>query len=289
MCVSSVGHVFEVLDLPTNKRLAVKRIRKAQGKVGREYKVLTELQDCTQCTKLLNTFFSVNEEKKLTQNLVFELADESLETLIQRTREVKEEIGMERIKSIMRQILEGLKYMHSKSISHRDLKPDNVLLYENSSVRLCDFGSSKKIQESECNFPHIVSRYYRAPELSLCHTDYTTKIDIWAAGCILAELITLEPLFPGKTEGLQLLEIMAILGPPKKEDQEYLYRALKEETRKKLKSVKGLGKVGLSKVLANRYKRSETRQVISLLKGMLEWNPNKRITAEEALAHPFFS
>ena len=176
--------------------------------------------------------------------------------------------------------------MHSRSICHRDLKPNNVLLYEDSSVPLCDFGSSKKMEESECNFPHILSHYYRAPELALCHTDYNTKIDIWTADCILAEFITLKLLFPGKTEGLQLLEI---LDPPKKGDQEYLYGALKKETKKKLKNVKGLRKIGLSKVLGNRYKRSEIRQIVSLLKIMLEWNSKKRITAETALTYPFFS
>eukprot|EP00826_Nyctotherus_ovalis_P023993 TRINITY_DN1849_c0_g2_i1.p2 TRINITY_DN1849_c0_g2~~TRINITY_DN1849_c0_g2_i1.p2 ORF type:complete len:226 (+),score=54.63 TRINITY_DN1849_c0_g2_i1:336-1013(+) len=224
----------------------------------------------------------------MTQNLVFELASESLESFIQRTREAKEEIPMKRVKSTLKQILEGVKYIHTKNICHRDLKPDNVLLYEDASVRLCDFGSSKKM-ESENNFPYIGSRYYRAPELFLCHTDYTTKIDIWAVGCILAELITLEPLFPGKTEGLQLLEIMAILGPPKKEDQKYLYGALTEGTRKRLKNVKGLPRVGLTKVFAEKHSKREMKQVVSLLKGMLEWNPDKRINAETALAHRFFS
>ena len=211
-----IGHVFEALDLSTNRRVAVKRVRKAQAKMSREFQILSALRDCPQCTELLYSFYSVGDDHKLTQNFVFDLAPESLETYIQRTKEANETIPLDKIKKIMRQVLEGLKYMHERCICHRDLKPDNILLYEDSSIKLCDFGSSKKLtKETDNNFPHVVSRYYRAPELSLCHTDYDTKIDIWAAGCILAELITLEPLFPGKTEGLQLLEIMAILGPPK--------------------------------------------------------------------------
>lgn len=97
------------------------------------------------------------------------------------------------------QILKGLKIIHSKGIAHRDLKPENVLLSDEGIIKICDFGSSKQIDPSGKNTPYIVSRYYRAPELILCVTKYTTAIDIWAVGCILAEMFTLNPLFKGKS------------------------------------------------------------------------------------------
>ncbi len=79
-----------------------------------------------------------------------------------------------------------MKNIHKYNIAHRDLKPENVLLSEKGEVKICDFGSSKIIDSYGKNTPYIVSRYYRAPELILCITKYTTAIDIWAAGCILA-------------------------------------------------------------------------------------------------------
>ena len=83
-------------------------------------------------------------------------------------------------------------------------------------VKICDFGSAKVLSEKK-NTPYIVSRYYRAPELILSCSDYGYKVDIWAIGCIFAEFMTLKPLFPGKTEGSQLLEQIAILGLPSKD------------------------------------------------------------------------
>ena len=112
----------------------------------------------------------------------------------------------------MKQLLNGLKNIHSKNIAHRDLKPENVLLSKGGVIKICDFGSSKVIDTKGKNTPYIVSRYYRAPELMLCLTKYTTAIDIWAAGCIMAELFLLTPMFKGKTEGDQLFAIFKILG-----------------------------------------------------------------------------
>ncbi len=99
----------------------------------------------------------------------------------------------------MYQLLNGLAWIHSKKVAHRDLKPENVLLSKNGVVKICDFGSSKVIDEKGKNTPYIVSRYYRAPELIMCITKYSVEIDIWAAGCILAELFLLTPVFKGKT------------------------------------------------------------------------------------------
>mmetsp|Transcript_26233 Transcript_26233/g.25407 ORF Transcript_26233/g.25407 Transcript_26233/m.25407 type:complete len:96 (+) Transcript_26233:400-687(+) len=94
-----------------------------------------------------------------------------------------------------------MKYVHSQGICHRDLKPENILVNDHGVIKICDFGSAKILNDESKNTPYIVSRYYRAPELILALSDYTNKIDVWAIGCIIAELITLRPLFPGKTEG----------------------------------------------------------------------------------------
>lgn len=123
----------------------------------------------------------------------------------------------------------------------------------------------------------------------LCHTDYSTPVDIWAVGCIFVEMFTLEPLFQGKTEGLQLFEIMAILGSPKGKDKEYLYGALSEGVRKSLEQVQEIPAIDLKMVFPSKdYSNSEINKAANLAKSMLEWNPHKRITAGDALKHPFF-
>lgn len=123
-------------------------------------------------------------------------------------------------------------YVHKQGVCHRDLKPENILMNSKGVVKICDFGSAKVLSPEGLNTPYIVSRYYRAPELILACSDYTIKIDIWgkfiillclvylsliAIGCIFAEFLTLRPIFPGKTEGSQLIEQVAILGMPSKE------------------------------------------------------------------------
>ena len=91
------------------------------------------------------------------------------------------------VKEITRQVMMGLDYLNRICrVIHTDLKPENVLLSKAGVIKICDFGSSKVIDEKGKNTPYIVSRYYRAPELLLCITNYTVSIDIWAAGCILA-------------------------------------------------------------------------------------------------------
>lgn len=119
----------------------------------------------------------------------------------------------------------GLDQMHQKGVSHRDLKPENILLKQTKKghtdalslqVKVADLGAAKVLDKSErrMNTPYVVSRYYRAPELILGSHFYDQSIDIWSAGCILFELMTRTPLFPGDSEGLQLLEQAQILGMP---------------------------------------------------------------------------
>ena len=148
-----------------------------------------------------------------------EFCNGSLEDILKHAERTKRPIPMADIKRYVKQIFNGLKNMHAKKIAHRDLKPENVLLKVNSGqslldsdsqsheVKICDLGAAKVLDdESGLNTPYVVSRYYRAPELILGCDQYDCSIDVWSVGCILFELIARTPLFPGDTEGLQVLE-----------------------------------------------------------------------------------
>ncbi|XP_069154957.1 shaggy-related protein kinase eta-like [Solanum lycopersicum] len=109
--------------------------------------------------------------------------------------------------------------MHTLSgVCHKDLKPQNVLVDPlTHQVKICDFGSAKVLVKGEANISYICSRFYRAPELIFGATEYTTSIDIWSAGCVLAELL-LVPLFPRENDVDQLVEIIKVLGTPTREE-----------------------------------------------------------------------
>lgn len=96
------------------------------------------------------------------------------------------------------QILRGLKYVHSANVLHRDLKPSNLLLNANCDLKIGDFGLARTTSETDFMTEYVVTRWYRAPELLLNCSEYTAAIDIWSVGCILGEIMTRQPLFPGK-------------------------------------------------------------------------------------------
>lgn len=158
--------------------------------------------------QLLDFFYSVDDKQRIIQNTVLEFCDRSLEDVLRGLEDRSEHLPMETIKKYARQMFNGLKGMHDLGICHRDLKPENVLL-KDDEVRICDVGSSKVLDSKEphMNTPYVVSRYYRAPELILAINRYDATIDVWATGCIIFELITRTPLFPGDAEGLQLIEM----------------------------------------------------------------------------------
>lgn len=96
------------------------------------------------------------------------------------------------------QLLRGLKYVHSANVLHRDLKPSNLLLDANCDLKIADFGLARTTSETDFMTEYVVTRWYRAPELLLNCSEYTAAIDIWSVGCILAEIMTRQPLFPGR-------------------------------------------------------------------------------------------
>ena len=195
---------------------------------------------------------------------------------------------MKEIKKIFKQILIGLGSCHKLKIVHRNLKPDNILISSNGEIKISDFGSSKSIDQNNLSTPHIVSRYYRALKLILGETNYDEKIDIFSAGCILAELFMLEPLFPGKTEGMQLFEYIIILGLPKN----YLKRFnLPKKLYCKLRAIK-LEKIEDFSSLLNKNKYfsdKDIKNTENLILDMIQFEPEKKPSTDICMNYEFFN
>jgi len=172
--------------------------------------------------------------------------------------------------------------MNQKSISHRDIKPQNLLINSKTGIlKICDLGSAKQLNPKEPNVSYICSRFYRAPELIFGVQYYTTKIDIWSLGCVLGECVTGNPIFEGESSLDQIVEIIRILGTPTKEDilsmnEEYLnfnFPDKKVLPWKEFFEGKGI---------------KVPDDFIDLLEKILVYNPNKRISALDILSHKFF-
>ena len=176
----NIGYVFEAFDRTHKQTVAVKRTTKAGEYVSREFEVLDRLRECKNVIKLLDIYYSKNEEGKTAQNLIFEYCRSNLEEQIQEHKKEEKYIPIAQVRNYMKQILQGMHYVHTQKVCHRDLKPENILLTDSGIIKICDFGSAKVLdEEGALNTPYIVSRYYRAPELILACSDYTNKIDIW--------------------------------------------------------------------------------------------------------------
>ncbi|CAG2165645.1 unnamed protein product, partial [Oppiella nova] len=219
-------------------------------------------------------------------NLVLEFIPETVYRVARHYSKSKQTIPISFIKLYMYQLFRSLAYIHSLGICHRDIKPQNLLLDPNSGVlKLCDFGSAKHLVRGEPNVSYICSRYYRAPELIFGATDYTTMIDVWSAGCVLAELLLGQPIFPGDSGVDQLVEIIKVLGTPTKEQIREMNRNYTEFKFPQIKA-HPWQKVGSDSMV---FRTRTPPEAIELVSRLLEYTPSSRITPLQACGHPFFS
>jgi cell division cycle 2-like protein len=184
-------------------------------------------------------------------------------------------------KELLRQLLSAVAYLHGRCLVHRDLKTSNLLLSNAGHLQVADFGLARKLAASNLT-PVVATLWYRAPEVLLGGVRkqrsfaYDAAVDLWSVGCVMAELFTGQPLFPGKTELDQLDLIFKALGRPRKEqrvDMLRLERYPEHETlSQRAELCEALGATG-----------------IGLLKRLLAMEPGDRITAAEALMHSFFA
>ncbi len=292
----SFGYVVEAIDKKNKINVAIKRTHKVSNKLSREYEILSQVRECPYCVKLFDIFYTTDDDKRVIQNLVFEAVPQNLDNYMEKYQKEKKIIPIDLIKKISKQLLLGLNFCHKKNIIHRDLKPENILFTKDEKVKICDFGSSKIIEYKMIgkkkvsithSTPYIVSRFYRAPELIFGKYDYDSKIDIFAVGCIIAELFTCVPLFPGSNEGLQIIEYINILGLP---DISYFEEFNIPQTFLEfLKGYKNIKTYPLNVILNQdkKYDKKDIDEACDLLYNMLNWNYEKRFTAEECLNHSF--
>ncbi|KAJ2749983.1 mitogen activated protein kinase [Coemansia pectinata] len=213
--------------------------------------------------------------------IVQELLDIDLHRII-KTQPLSEE----HVQYFLYQILRALKYIHSCNVLHRDLKPANILLNANCDLKVCDFGLARGANDENDNnesflTEYVATRWYRAPEIMLSFKEYTKAIDIWSVGCIMAEMLSKMPLFPGRDYHHQLKLIFDVLGTPTTD----CYLGIKSSrARDYIRSLPLKAKANMNKLFPY-----ASPQAIDLMNKMLTFNPKRRITVEEALAHPYLA
>uniref|UniRef100_A0A4X1SJL1 [tau protein] kinase n=1 Tax=Sus scrofa TaxID=9823 RepID=A0A4X1SJL1_PIG len=214
----SFGVVYQARLADTRELVAIKKVLQDKRFKNRELQIMRKLDHCN-IVRLRYFFYSSGEKKdELYLNLVLEYVPETVYRVARHFTKAKLTIPIIYVKVYMYQLFRSLAYIHSQGVCHRDIKPQNLLVDPDTAVlKLCDFGSAKQLVRGEPNVSYICSRYYRAPELIFGATDYTSSIDVWSAGCVLAELLLGQPIFPGDSGVDQLVEIIKVLGTPTRE------------------------------------------------------------------------
>ncbi|KAJ2643563.1 glycogen synthase kinase 3, partial [Coemansia sp. RSA 1285] len=213
----SFGVVFQAELVPSGEQVAIKKVLQDKRFKNRELSVMRSVYH-RNVVGLKYFFYSQGDKDDIYLNLVLDYVPETIYRVTRQYTKAKQYVPLLYVKLFMYQLFRSLNYIHSLGICHRDIKPQNLLVNSSTGVlKLCDFGSAKVLLAGEPNVSYICSRYYRAPELIFDAKNYTGKIDIWSAGCVMAELMLGQPLFPGESGIDQLVEIIKVLGTPTKE------------------------------------------------------------------------
>ncbi|KAJ5966057.1 hypothetical protein N7481_012771 [Penicillium waksmanii] len=274
----SFGVVFQTKMAPSGEDAAIKRVLQDKRFKNRELQIMRIVRHPNIVE--LKAFYYSNGDRKdeVYLNLVLEYVPETVYRASRYFNKLKTTMPMLEVKLYIYQLFRSLAYIHSQGICHRDIKPQNLLLDPNTGIlKLCDFGSAKILIENEPNVSYICSRYYRAPELIFGATNYTTKIDVWSTGCVMAELMLGQPLFPGESGIDQLVEIIKVLGTPTREQIRTMNPNYMEHKFPQIKPHP-----------FNKVFRKAPPEAIDLISALLEYTPTQRLSAVEAMVHPFF-
>jgi len=279
------GLVASFKDKRTSESVAVKKITnafedKVDGKrILREVKLLRQL-DHENIIRILDMFPPASPDF----DDIYIVTD-LMETDLHRVIYSKQPLTEEHHCYFVHQMLRALVYLHSAHVVHRDLKPANILVNKDCSLKICDFGLARVLSPTEddslSQTDYVVTRWYRAPEVVLLASEYTKSIDVWAVGCILAELITRKPVFNGKDHLDQIKKIVGILGNPTEDDMHWLPE--NGSARKFLRKCAPAPPACWEKILPDA--TPEAREVVA---GMLRFDPTIRCSVKESLRMKYF-
>merc|ERR1719327_110592 len=275
----SFGIVYQAQVVETNETVAIKKVFQDKRYKNRELQIMKELKH-PNVVELKHAFYTSGDKPGETYlNVVMEYCSDTVYRVMKHYNKTKQPVPLIFVQLYSYQMCRACAYIHAVGICHRDIKPQNLLVDGRSHVlKICDFGSAKRLVKGEPNVAYICSRYYRAPELIFGATDYTTIIDIWSAACVTAELILGQPIFPGESGVDQLVEIIKVLGTPTLEEiqamnqnyTEYKFPQIKPHPWHKV------------------FRPCTPSDAIELVSRFLRYSPDSRIKPLEACAMPFF-
>lgn len=309
------GVVFKAKNYKTGELVAIKRSKStATSEAGgvtsasaiREIKLLREICQ-TPCPRTIVELMDVYVDRLRRLNLVYRYVEMDLSYIV--NFHGKQNLAMNNmtIKSITWQVLDGIKYLHENWVIHRDLKPSNILVArgdaprDKGQVKIADFGMSRLFQDPYVSMnlvdAVVVTSWYRAPELLLEAAHYSCAVDLWAIGCIMAEMVMKQPIFRGEAivpkdkkepypfQTDQVDKVFKHLGTPSVDDWPELVHLPKGREALGIGPYESGGKQSLWQAMS----RTDLGNAgLDLMKACLEFNPNKRISAAEALEHQYF-
>lgn len=282
------GIVWKAIDKKTRNVVALKKCYDAfqnatdAQRTFREIMFLEELSGHENIIQLINVLKADNDRDIY---IVTDYMESDLHAVVRAN--ILENIHKQ---YIIYQMVRCLKYMHSGKMLHRDIKPSNILLNSDCLVKICDFGLARTaatIGDAEVNpvlTDYVATRWYRAPEILLGSTCYTYGVDMWAVGCILGELLSGKPIFPGSSTMNQLDRILELSGRPSPEDIAALNSPFAETMLENV-SVSRPQKTNMQRV--NELFPNVSAEASDFLLACLKFNPLKRLEAGKALVHPF--
>lgn len=274
----SFGVVYLAEEVSSKSLVAIKKMKRRYS----SWEECMNLREVRSLRKLRHPFIIKLREVFREDNqlhLVFDYMESNLFKFYSSNyKEKGKSVPEHVIKKVIYQTLKGLAYLHEKGFFHRDLKPENLLVDSNNNIKIADFGLAREIRSMPPYTDYISTRWYRAPEMLLKMSNYSHSVDIFALGCIMAELYLGRPLFDGKSEMDQMFKIFNVLGEPGANWKEGKLLAEKLNIQLSGKKPKDLAKVVPSASLKG----------IDLLQEMFMLDPYKRKSAEALLSHPYF-
>jgi len=323
------GQVYKAQCRTTGRIAALKKLKMASERQGfpvtaiREIRILQHLKhpNIVDLIEIVTNHKSRDETEEHNAEataeddsvyMAFEYMEFDLQGLLYAQKNSSVRISTAHVKSYMKQLLEGVHFMHKNKVFHRDLKGSNILVDSRGHLKIADLGLARSWNERLSKYtPRVITLWFRPPELFMGAVKYSFSVDMWSVGCIFGELMLKTPLLPGKDEADQIEKIFRLLGTPKlapgapacAEDPDYTYDVwpgaaslpkwnlfedhapMPRLLQKRFNGNAHVARHGKPKRIRDKH---FTLHAVDLLETMLALDPEKRITAEKALDHDYF-